>query len=174
VPDDAVPPGFGHNPTAWRRRGLLLVLAAAGLAVATYLTLYQVGVLAEPWDPIFGAASSRTVLDLTEPVPDAAAGALAYATEVVLLLIGGADRWRTMPWTCLALGAVLSAGAVTSVALIVTQPAVAGAWCALCLLSAAISLALFALGIGEARAAWSQVRRARRRAASLAGAVRGP
>jgi hypothetical protein len=38
---------------------------------------------------------------------------------------------------------------------------VAGDWCTLCLVSAALSLALFALGIGEARAAWQHVQRAR-------------
>jgi hypothetical protein len=156
---DDVPPGFDHDPTARSRRALLLGLAVAGLAIAAWLTLYQVGVLASPWDPVFGDRSSRAVLDLTEPVPDAAAGVLAYATEIVLLLVGPPGRWRTMPWTCLALGAVLATGAVVSIVLIVVQPAVADAWCLLCLGSAALSLALFALGIGEARAALAHLRR---------------
>jgi uncharacterized membrane protein len=51
---------------------------------------------------------------------------------------------------------VLSAGAVTSIALIVVQATIAGQWCLLCLCSAALSLMLFALGIGEARAAAAQ------------------
>jgi uncharacterized membrane protein len=50
---------------------------------------------------------------------------------------------------------------VVSIALIIIQPTVVGTWCTLCLLSAALSLALFALGIGEARAAWQHVQRAR-------------
>jgi uncharacterized membrane protein len=166
-----VPPGFDHDPTAWPRRAVLLALAVAGLAIATALTLYQIGVLASPWDPAFGQRSSRSVLDLTEPVPDAGAGVLAYATEIVLLLIGPPGRWRTMPWTCLALGAVLCAGAVVSIVLIVVQPAVADAWCLLCLGSAALSLALFALGIGEARAALGHLRR--RAAPGAANAMSG-
>jgi len=61
-------------------------LAALGLAIAGYLTLVQLDVLAHVWDPLFGAGSSRAVLDLTHPVPDAAAGTVAYAAELVLLL----------------------------------------------------------------------------------------
>lgn len=171
--DDAIPPGFSHNPTAWGRRALLFALALAGLVVAAYLTLHQVGVIDAVWDPVFGASSSEAVLTLTEPVPDAAGGVAAYASELALLLVGGSVRWRTRPWACIALGAVLAAGAAVSVALIVIQPAVAGAWCGLCLVSAALSLLLFALGIGEARAALGHVRRTRARGVPLADAVRG-
>lgn len=59
---------------------------ALGLAIAGYLTLVQLDVLAHVWDPLFGAGSSPAVLDLTHPVPDAAAGTVAYAAELVLLL----------------------------------------------------------------------------------------
>jgi hypothetical protein len=167
---DAVPPGWSENPTSSGRRARLVVLAAAGLLIAGYLTLYQLGAIGDPWDPFF---DPRPVLDLTKPVPDALAGVLAYATELVLLMPGGEDRWRTLPWVCLALGAVLITGAVVSIALIVIQPTVAGAWCTLCLASAALSLALFAFGIDEARAAWQHVRREHRRGAPWAVAIRG-
>ena len=165
-----VPPGWDHNPTSWRRRALLALLAFAGLAVATYLTLYQIDVIASVWEPFFDA---KTVLDLTAPVPDALAGVAAYAAELVLLAAGGRDRWRSLPWACLALGFTLATGAVVSLALIVIQPTVAGAWCTLCLVSAGLSLALFALGIGEARAAWQHVARARAEGARLGDAVWG-
>jgi len=165
-----IPPGWHHNPTSPRRRAALAVLASAGLVVATYLTLYQLGLYDDVWDPFF---SARPVLDLTEPVPDALAGVAAYATELMLLAVGGRDRWRTMPWTCLALGFVLACGAVVSIALIVIQPTVADAWCTLCLVSAALSLALFALGFGEARAAWQHVTRARRSGVGWGDAVLG-
>lgn len=104
-------------------RGLMVALAAAGLLAAGYLTLVQVGVPAAAWDPVFGEHSARDVLELTDPVPDAAAGVAAYATEVVLPL---ARRGR------LVLGLVLAAGGLTSVALIIIiRPAVVGAWCLL-------------------------------------------
>ncbi len=164
-----VPPGWSHNPTSFRRRGLLAVLASVGLVVATYLVGYQFRLYDSVWDPF----DAEQVLDLTYPVPDALAGVLAYATELLLLALGGRDRWRSLPWVCLALGFVLTIGAVVSVGLIIVQPTVAGAWCLLCLVSAALSLALFALGIGEARAAWQFVRRERRRGAEVGDAVWG-
>lgn len=165
-----IPPGWEHNPTSFARRARLATLATAGLLVALYLTLYQWRAWGDVWDPWF---DSRTVLDLTAPVPDALAGVLAYGAELLLLALGGRDRWRSLPWVCLTLGAVLGAGAATSVGLIVVQPTVAGTWCTLCLVSAALSLALFGLGIGEARAAWQHVARARGRGVSLGDAFWG-
>jgi hypothetical protein len=167
--DSAVPPGWSRNPTSLRRRGLLAALAATGFVVALYLTLYQWGAWAA-WDPFF---DSRAVLDLTHPVPDALAGVIAYGAELLLLTLGGRDRWRSLPWACLALAGVLTAGAVVSVGLIVVQPTVAGDWCTLCLISASISLALFALGVDEGRAAWQHVERARSHGITLGDAVWG-
>lgn len=167
--NEAVPPGWDHNPTSFGRRLLLAALAGAGLLIAGYLTLYQWDAWGV-WDPFF---DSSKVLDLTKPVPDALAGVMAYGTELLLLAIGGGDRWRSLPWACLALGAVLTMGAVVSVALIIIQPTVAGGWCTLCLASAAISLVLFALGVDEARAAWQHVRRAQAQGISLGDAAWG-
>lgn len=166
----AAPPGWEENPTSFSRRALLAALAGIGFLVALYLTLYQWRAWSNVWDPFF---DSRKVLDLTAPVPDALAGVLAYGMELVLLALGGRDRWRSLPWACLALGAVLSMGAVVSVALIIVQPTVAGTWCTLCLVSAGLSLALFALGVGEARAAWQHVSRARAKGIAVGDAVWG-
>jgi|tagenome__1003787_1003787.scaffolds.fasta_scaffold20239620_2 hypothetical protein len=63
----------------------MLTFAGAGLLIAGYLILVQLDVLANAWDPLFGTPSTKRVLDLTHPVPDAAAGVIAYATEVALL-----------------------------------------------------------------------------------------
>jgi hypothetical protein len=82
------PPGRDENPTAWPKRLRIAALAVVGLAIATYLTLYQLGVLADVWDPFF-AHGSPAVLDWTHPFPDAALGVLAYAAEVALSFIGG-------------------------------------------------------------------------------------
>jgi hypothetical protein len=154
------------------RRRLLLSLALGGFAIALYLTLFQVGVFASVWDPVFGKASTRAVLGLTDPVPDAAAGVIAYAIEI-LLLIATRGSASTVPWRLLALGLVLSVGAVVSIVLIGVQAAVAHEWCLLCLASATLSLALFALGIGEARTAAARVHRARERDVALKDALRG-
>jgi uncharacterized membrane protein len=81
-------------------------------------------------------------------VPDALAGVIAYATDLLLLAIG-----RTRLWARVALGGVLISGVGVSIILIVIQPTLVGDWCTLCLCSAGLSVALFALGIGDARAA---------------------
>lgn len=137
-------------------------LAAVGLGVAGYLTLVQVGALSSVSDPLFGSASSRSVLDLTAPVPDAAAGVVAYGTELVLLL---ARRTRVL------LGLILIAGGATSVALILIQPTIAGSWCTLCLVSAAVSFALLGLGHAEARAALAALRHPRHAVTALTRAL---
>ena len=54
-----------------------------------------------------------------------------------------------MPWTVLALGVVILSGALVSVLLILMQAFLVGAWCTLCLGSAAISFSIFALGYDE-------------------------
>ncbi|MDP9474114.1 MAG: vitamin K epoxide reductase [Actinomycetota bacterium] len=145
MPGDATPPGFDENPTAWPRRTLLATLALAGLCVSVYLTLFQLEVISGVWDPFF---QSRKVLTFLG-IPDATLGALAYATEMILLSIGGRERWRTMPWTVLALGVVIFSGAIVSVLLVLMQAFLVDAWCTLCLVSAALSLAIFGLGYDE-------------------------
>jgi hypothetical protein len=119
------PSGFDGNPTRWFRRISIVALACAGLCVSAYLTLYQVDVLPGVWDPFF---QSTKVLEYLG-IPDAALGALAYGAEIILSLIGGSRKWRTMPWT--------------------VQAFLVGAWCTLCLVSAAISIAIFILGFRE-------------------------
>lgn len=143
--DAKVPPGFDRNPTRWSRRIPIVVLAFAGLCVSAYLTLFQIDVLGSVWDPFF---KSPRVLDYLG-IPDAALGALAYGTEIILSLIGGRHKWRTMPWTVLAFGVVILSGALVSVLLIMMQAFLVGAWCTLCLVSAAVSLAIFVFGYEE-------------------------
>jgi Vitamin K epoxide reductase family len=167
-----VSPGWSENPTAWPKRIRLILLAFVGFCIASYLTLYQLGVFTEVWDPFFPGGSPK-VLHLMEPLPDAALGALAYLTEILLSLIGGEDRWRTAPWTVLALGFVIVCGALVSVVLVIVQPVVAGAWCALCLASAFVSFAIFGLGVKEPLAALQYLRRVRASGASIRRAFWG-
>lgn len=168
----AVPPGWHENPTAWPKRIRLIALALVGLCVASYLTLYQVGVFESVRDPFFPNGSPK-VLGLMEPLPDAALGAAAYLTEIVLSLIGGEDRWRSAPWTVLALGFVIVGGAAVSVALVIVQPVVVGAWCTLCLVSAAVSFAIFGLGVKEPLAALQHLKRVRASGGSVRQAFWG-
>ena len=142
------------RPSAWRQRRWVAAAALAGFGVATYLALVQLGVV-PAWDPLFGARSSRAVLfsPLARrlPFPDAAAGAVAYLLEALLVTLGGDERAQARPWLVLAYAAVALGLGVAGVALTVAQPVVAGAWCTLCLASAAISVALVVPALREAR-----------------------
>lgn len=157
MPDPSIPPGFDKNPTAWPRRIVLAGLAFAGFCVSVYLTLFQIEVTQSVWDPFFQSPKVLEYLGF----PDAALGALAYGTEVVLTFIGGRSRWRTAPWTVLAFGFVIVNGALVSVLLIGMQAFLVDAWCTLCLTSAALSFAIFALGVEELIAGLKHLKRVR-------------
>jgi hypothetical protein len=155
---DHIPPGWDENPTAWPKRLSLAARAFVGFIVAGYLALYQFGVFPTVWDPFFPNGSPK-VLGFTYPFPDASLGVLAYGVEIVLSFIGGRARWRTMPWTSIALGFVVGFGAVVSVLLMIVQPVVVGAWCALCLASAFISLTIVGPGMEEFLATLQHLKR---------------
>jgi hypothetical protein len=154
---EEAPPGFEDNPTKWSRRVPIIVLALVGLCLSVYLTLFQIDVISGVWDPLFRSTKVLEYLGF----PDAALGALAYGTEVVLSLMGGRQKWRTMPWAVLAFGVVILSGALVSVLLILMQAFLVGSWCTLCLASAAISLAIFALGYEEPLAGLRHLTRVR-------------
>ncbi len=134
------------RPSRFRERLALAAIAAAGLGISAYLASYQLGAVAAPWDPLFGAGSSARVLHSVVsrllPVPDAVVGAAAYAAEIVLDLAGGAERWRTHPWLVLAFAAVAVALGVAGIGLTLVQALVVRSGCTLCLCSAAASIAI--------------------------------
>lgn len=157
-------------------RARLVVLATIGFIAATYLALFQLGVTTTAWDPIFGAGSTRVLgswVARTFPVPDALLGALAYALEIVLGLIGDRDRWRTLPIAVLLYGVTSASLAATAVALLVAQPLVVGTWCSLCVLSALVSLLIFGPAMTETRAALAHLRVGRRSGTPLSAALFG-
>jgi Vitamin K epoxide reductase family len=99
-------------------------------------------------EPFFGEGS-RVILTSSIsrllPVPDAALGAFGYLLDVVAGIIGGRQRWRTMPWIVVVFGmAVGPLGAVSllavSLLLVIFQPVLFDAWCTLCLASDLLSL----------------------------------
>ncbi len=52
--EKATPPGWSYNPSGWSQRLPIVGLALVGFGIATYLTLFQVGVLSSVWEPFFG------------------------------------------------------------------------------------------------------------------------
>jgi uncharacterized membrane protein len=148
-------PGWEHNPSAWSHRRRVIGLALVGAGIASYLTLYQAGLIQHVWEPFFGDGSEIVLhswVSSALPVPDATLGVLAYLVEVVLASIGGTARWRTTPWVVFALGVAVCVFGITSILLVVAQPLLFHALCTLCLASAVISLTLVGPVVDEVQA----------------------
>lgn len=163
-PASLVPPGWVKNPSEWGERLPIVGLALVGLAIATYLSLFQYGVFDTVWEPFFGDGS-RTVLTskLSDvlPVKDAALGAFGYLLDAVTGVIGGTKRWRTMPWIVILFGIFVGPLGAISVLLVVAQPVLYGSYCTLCTVSAVISLAMIPPAVDEVLASFQEVRRIR-------------
>ncbi len=164
------------SPSRWSVRVPLVALAAIGFVAAAYLALFQLGVTTTVWDPIFGDGSRRVLesqVARTFPVPDALLGALAYALEIALGLIGDRNRWRTLPIAVVLYGLASASLAATAVVLLLAQPLLIGTWCSLCVLSALVSLLIFGPAVTETRAALTHLRVERDSGTSLRGALFG-
>ncbi len=147
--------GNSSNPSSWLKRERILVLAAVGFAIASYLTAYQLGIILHVWDPVFDQGSVRVLhswLSRLLPVPDASLGALGYVADIVLTAVGREDRWRTQPALVLVTGLVLVGMAGVSALLVAFQAFVLRSLCTLCLASAGISFVILRLGWEEVAA----------------------
>ena len=147
--------------SAWSRRGPIVLLSLAGLAIATTLTLFQLDVIDSVWEPFFGDGSRHVLtseLSRALPLPDAGLGAVAYGLEAVLESIGGPRRAIDTPWVAVAGGRVAAGLCVTALALVVVQAVIVTAFCTLCLTSAATSLLIAALAAPESRVAVREIR----------------
>jgi len=131
------------SPSAWEKRLPIAGLALAGLAIAVYLTLYQLGIVPIVWEPFFGDGSRRVLhspISRLLPVPDASLGAVGYLVEIVTGLT---------PKTVLFFGAVVAAMALFGLLLAAIQAFWLRAGCTLCLTSAAISVGIAAMARKE-------------------------
>lgn len=167
APDDR-PPGWSTNPSAWKERIPIVVLAVLGTGVATYLTLFQIEVIDTVWEPFFGDGSRQILRESSFSrfwerlgLSDAGIGAFGYLADAVTGMIGGTRRWRTMPWIVLIFGVFVGPFGVISIALIVIQPVLYSAFCTLCIVSAIISLAMIGPAMDEVLASLQYLRRQR-------------
>ena len=158
-----VPPGWDYNPSSWRQRTPIIVLAMIGFGTAMYLALYQWEVLASVWEPFFGDDSRRILreswVSQLLPFPDAFLGALAYLADALAGVIGGTKRWRTMPWIVVLFGILVGPLGVVSVMLVVFQPVLFDAWCTLCLASGVVSVLMIGPAMDEFLASMQHLRR---------------
>ena len=108
---DSPAPPFEKNPSAWRQRIPVALLAGVGVLISIYLALFQWGLVDSVWDPVFGQGSKRVLtsdaaerMDALLHVPDAALGAWAYSSEVLFALVGSTRRWQFRPWMVVLFG----------------------------------------------------------------------
>jgi hypothetical protein len=134
------------------QRGPIIAMAFLGFFLSRYLAAYQMGHVAYPWDPFFGDGTRRVLdseVSRAWPVSDAGLGEFSYMLEALSGLMGGRNRWRTMPWMVVMFGVLVVPLGVVSLVLVILQPVAVGAWCALCLLTAAAMLIMIAPALDE-------------------------
>jgi uncharacterized membrane protein len=153
---DIVVAPWDYNPSAWRQRIPICILACAGFAIAAHMALYQWRLIGDVWDPVFGQ-QSRSVLDsdvaarmhMWFGIPDAALGALAYLGDAIFGLAGSTRRWQYRPWMVILFGIDVIPLGIVGAILVVLQGTVVGNWCFLCLVTAVISLILVYMAYDE-------------------------
>jgi hypothetical protein len=69
--------------------------------------------------------------------------------EALSGFMGGRNRWRTMPWMVLMFGFLVVPLGIVSIVLVILQPVAVGAWCTLCLITAAAMLIMISPAIDE-------------------------
>ena len=157
LPDlDVHAPPFHRNPSAWSQRVPIAVLGGIAFVIATYMAMYQWGLIDTVWDPVFGEQTANVLMSKTSQtmhswfhIPDASLGAIGYLGDAVLGMAGSTRRWQYRPWMVLLFGIdVIPLGGVSAI-LVVMQGAVVGSWCFLCLVTAAISLVLVVMAYDE-------------------------
>ena len=162
TPDDGIPPGWDYNPSTWRQRLPIVGLALIGVVIAGYMALYQFNVIDDVWDPFFGKGVNRVLdskLSKAFPIPDAALGAFGYFLDAVTGAVGGTRRWKTMPWIVIVFGLAVGPLGAVSIALVMSQPLVVGAWCTPCLATAVISVLMIGPAMDEMLASCQHVKR---------------
>lgn len=161
------PPGWSYNPSSWPQRAVLAAVAVIGLLVSRYLAAYQLGYLDQVWDPFFGSASTRSVLDSeishTLPISDAGLGGIAYTFELLMAFMGGPARWRTMPWMVTLFGILVIPLGLAHVTLVMSMPVAVHTFSTLAILAGIVMLPMVALTVDEVIAMGQHMKQARRR-----------
>lgn len=172
--DDRVPPGWSYNPSDWVQRLPIVSLALLGFFLSRHLAAYQLGHVDTVWEPFFGDGTAKTLeskVSQAFPVSDAGLGAWSYLLDALAGLLGGRNRWRSMPWMVLLFGFFIIPPGVTSIVLVTLQPIGVGAWCTVCLITAVVMLAMVPPAVDEVIATVQFLRRTKREGGSLWRAV---
>ncbi len=165
-----VPGNWSYNPSTWRQRIPIVIIGFLAYVGATYLAFFQMGYTKEVWDPFFNDGTRRVLTsDVSKafPVSDAGLGAFAYLLECLSGLIGDQRRWRTMPWMSFLFWLLVVPAGVVSIVLVMLQPIAVGAWCAMCLMTAFLTLITIPPAMDEFILTLQFLREKRRQGANL-------
>jgi hypothetical protein len=124
MPGPDTPPGWSYNPSDWIQRGPIIAMAFVGFFLSRYLAAYQLGHIGYPWDPFFGDGTRRVLdseVSKAWPISDAGLGAVSYMLEALSGLMGGRNRWRTMPWMVLMFGVLVVPLGIVSIVLVILR-----------------------------------------------------
>jgi hypothetical protein len=151
-PGPEIPPGWSYNPSSWHQRAPMIALAFMSWLISRHLAAYQLGYITTIWEPFFGEGTVRVLTSEVSrawPVSDAGLGALAYTLEMLMAWMGGKTRWRSMPWMVTFFFILVVPLGIVSIVLVILQPIAVGAWCTLCLASAALMLVMIPFTVDE-------------------------
>jgi hypothetical protein len=144
------------------------MLALIGLLVSRYLTAYQLEAIDSVWEPFFpgtlpdkNGTEQIITSDVSKswPVPDAGVGAMTYALEIIVGIVGTSRRWRTMPWLVVLFGIMIVPLGAVSIFFIVIQPIVIGTYSTLALIAAAAMVLQIPYSLDELVATYQFLRR---------------
>ena len=154
-----VPPGWTYCPSTGAQRLPIAGMGLIGLLIARMLTAYQLGHVDYTWEPFFAGDPSNPRNGTEEiitssvskawPIPDAGLGAVAYVLEILMAVMGGRDRWRTMPWMVTFFGILVIPLGVISIYFIIIQPIVIGTWSTPALIAALAMLVMIPFALDE-------------------------
>lgn len=152
-----VPPGWTYSPSTYLQRLPMIALGLIGFVLARILAAYQLGHVDWIWEPFFSGNATRNgsefivTSDVSKawPVADGGLGAVIYMFEVLMGIMGGRSRWRTMPWMVVLFGIAVVPLGVISIYFIIIQPIVIGTYCTLCLVTALGMLIMIPFSLDE-------------------------
>lgn len=170
MPGPEVPLQWSYNPSTWLQRAPILALALLAFLMTQYMAAFQLGHIDWAWDPFFGDGTVRILTSSVSkafPISDAGAGAWIYLVELLSGFMGDPRRWRTMPWMVALFGLLVVPLGIVSIALMIMQPVIVGAWCAICLITAFLMLIMVALSLDEVLAMIGYLQQIRRAGKSV-------
>ena len=157
IDDSDVPPGWTYSPSTYVQRMPIIILGVVGFFLSRTLTAYQLGHIDGVWEPFFASPSTLNgteyiiTSDVSKawPVADGGIGAMSYMFEILMGVMGGRARWRTMPWMVTLFGIVVVPLGVISIYFIIIQPIVIGTYCTICLMAALAMLIMIPYSLDE-------------------------